>query len=131
MFDVQFEVPTTNNFFHNHFRTYVPFFEHVDLNAQQGNIDESMVRQEVEQGLGEDGTCESEKTRQERLGDKASAPRRACTVARMERGGDRKRRDTAKKAVVRVPGDDVRRPYNNFHRFLRVRDASGRRLRDL
>lgn len=56
-------------------------------------------------------------------GDKASAPPRARCVARGARG-DRRRRDGALNAMVRVPGHDRRRPYNNFHRFLRVRSTN-------
>lgn len=59
-----------------------------------------------------------------RRGDKVTAPRRARSVAGGGGGRDRRRRDAATNSLVRVPGHDRRRPYNNFHRFEKVRNIT-------
>lgn len=61
-----------------------------------------------------------------RLGNKASVPRRPRSATLGVRRGDRRRRDAASNALIRVPGHERRRPYNNFHRFLRVRSTNKR-----
>lgn len=72
-----------------------------------------------EDGFSTDGTVKSASGPRcwARRGDKTSAPRRARSVARGPRRG---RRDEASNALVRVPGHERKRPYNNLRRFLRV-----------
>ena len=101
--------------------------------AYQGDADELASRRGVDQdydgfsgdetGFSTDGSVKSASgsTCRARRGGKASAPRRARSVARGgTRTGERRRRDEASNALVRVAGLERKRPYNNFHRFRRV-----------
>eukprot|EP00903_Cladosiphon_okamuranus_P011088 g10465.t1 len=58
-----------------------------------------------------------------RRGEQASAPR-GRSVARGAQRGDRRRRDAASDALVRVPGHERKRPYNSFDRFLRMAEKT-------
>lgn len=52
----------------------------------------------------------------------------SCNRSRKARsvagGGGARRRDVAMGSVIRVPGQERRRPYNNFHRFRKVNGSS-------